>query len=200
MTTVTIPCTSSAAIIRRESDPEEIVYLGSEGVLVTPSDYAYRRGVYYFPLTDVPAGATIVSAKIQLYMHENVGTNTGTYSAHRVLEYWDQDYVTRAFRDVDNETWSVFGGYYNEEVAAWTPSISYDGPDGWYDWTFGANGRAELQNMINGTYINYGWLVKTSEQYYRMHMFSNHNHATFYPRMEITYTVSLYNQSHIFIF
>lgn len=68
----------------------------------------YKRALMYFDLSELPAGATIVSATLRLYRES---ASTTAHVVHRVTELWSSNRATWNVRtSVDN--WSVQGGTY----------------------------------------------------------------------------------------
>jgi trypsin len=62
-----------------------------------PDSKAIRRALVRFDLSGIPAGATLLTARVGF--HEESRTGAGTIEVHRVTKEWDEL----------NETWSSFG-------------------------------------------------------------------------------------------
>lgn len=182
MTTITINASDSAAIRRDENVVTPFYKIGSTK---SPYDEWYYRGLLNFNLSNIPSGARIYYAEIKCYLTANLGTESGTYSAHRVLQSWDGDYVTREQRTA-TANWSTIGGTFESTASGATSILSASESTGWKSWGFSETGVTNLQNMVRGSIANYGWLLKNSENANRAHGFDGSGNI---PRLVIYYTV-----------
>lgn len=125
-------------------------------------------------LSDVPANATIIEAKLYLYFYraENDGYNTGV---HLVTADWDEDTLT----------WNNKPAY-----GASLATLSTEVADG-YGWK-NCTITSTVQDWIDGTTTNYGLALKAtgsdaSQQ--TVHFWSKENYE-YRPYILITYTLA----------
>lgn len=90
----------------------------------TPS--RYRIGLHQWDVTDIPTTATVISAKLDMYINtEGLGI-----TAHRLLTNWTAD---------SSATWNAFGAgdIRNDSLATATPAVRIVSPSastGWNSW------------------------------------------------------------------
>jgi len=182
MTTITINATDSAAIRRDENVVTPFYKIGSTQ---SPYNEWYYRGLLYFDLSGIPSSAKITYAELQCYLIANLGTTSGTYSAHRITKSWVGSYVTREQR-TSTANWSTIGGDFEASASAATPfELAASEPYGWKTWNFTQLGVTNLQNMVAGTTANYGWLLKNSENANRAHGFE---YSGIKPKLTVYYS------------
>lgn len=137
-----------------------------------------RRFLVNFDLTSIPAGATIVSAKIRLTM-SNTGGSQRTINAHLATASWEENLVT----------WNSFAGQYNTGFVSATviwPSVTVG------EWDVTSN----VQSINDGVVVNNGWLFKDnneadmSQQYW--YFYSKESNVG-QPELEIIYDNSQTN-------
>lgn len=108
-----------------------------------------QRIVIKFDISSLPAGATISSASLRL-----IPTNTSgydrTYAAHRITDSWAEGTVT----------WTNTGSDY-DGTATDNQLVDYDGgvPDS-VNWDV----TSDVQDFVDGTETNYGWLIKDNPE------------------------------------
>jgi hypothetical protein len=104
-----------------------------------------RRAFVRFNITGIPSNAVVTSANISLYKYGG-STSSRTYNAYRVTANWAESTVT----------WN------NQPGVAASPSSSttVSSTGVWYVW----NVTNDTQNIINGTYTNYGWRISDSSE------------------------------------
>jgi hypothetical protein len=108
---------------------------------VRPGSGQRRRSLVRFDLSSIPSGATILSAKMNLYATVPPTASTPLY-VHRVTGPWAEAGITWDTMPTitpNNDAWVSVG-----------PSV------GWKPWTV----TAVVQGWWAGTYPNYGLLVK----------------------------------------
>ncbi|MCK4459163.1 MAG: DNRLRE domain-containing protein, partial [Methanosarcinales archaeon] len=141
------------------------------------SGYGVKRALTHFNLSSIPVDATIDAATLHLYVGSRFDYGTPTYNIHRIEESWGEM----------TPTWNNQPGYTP------TPIDSIIKPtcaDCWdvYDVT------SDVQDFVEGTSINYGWLIKLEMEddpewpgtYYR----SREHGSDTSPYLEVTYTES----------
>ena len=127
-----------------------------EGAVVNLLTYPWtpstsRRVVIKFDLTAY-AGCTINSAWLVLSERNTLGTSK-TITCHRVTTAWSESTATW------NTPWTTQGGDYFATPDAsftpvWTGVLKSDSVDV----------TTSVQNFVNGTYTNNGWLLKISNE------------------------------------
>jgi hypothetical protein len=137
-TPLVIQPSSGDSYVRQDSAGSN--YGGTTTMIVRSSNNANRRALVQFSLAGIPAGSTINSATLELYA---TGADINrTLGVHHATASWAEGTVT------------------------WTNQPAFDGsPDattamgtstGWKIWDV----AAVVQDWIDGTYSNYGWVVK----------------------------------------
>ena len=134
--------------------------LGLANTLGSPA--IYRRPLLMFDLSAIPAGATILSASMDLYA--SYVDHAGTVNVHRVTSDWDEGTASCATNGIANwasrkagsVAWTTPGGDYDPAVAA---SVAASAVGAYhFDLT------ALAQNWANGAYPNYGVLLEQPTQ------------------------------------
>jgi len=100
-----------------------------------------KRALIHFDLSSIPSGATIVSAKLKLYTKAHSGHNR-THNIHKIKASWTENTVTW-----NNQP---------DIVSTPTDSTSIGTAVGWKEWDV----TTDVQAFVDGTYPNYGWLIK----------------------------------------
>ncbi|MEK7529277.1 MAG: DNRLRE domain-containing protein [Patescibacteria group bacterium] len=134
-----------------------------------------RRSFVKFDISQIPVGASIRSASLQMKEHGTFGLPR-IIAAHRVTKNWQEgdgrknSGVTWERYNGVNE-WDTEGGDFvtiptDQELISYNPSL-YPRTDEW-------NVTADVVNFANGTYPNYGWLIKdasedSSQHYWRFY-------------------------------
>ncbi|MDA2922332.1 DNRLRE domain-containing protein [Patescibacteria group bacterium AH-259-L07] len=127
-------------------------------IQIYPRDIGYnRRGFIWFNLSSIPDGSTITSATLYLREAQTYGV-TRTVAIHRMTQNWTEGGVTWSTYDGIN-AWSSGGGDYDTTSTA-TAIVSWTGVLKWDSWDV----TAGVSDFINGTYPNYGWLIKDSNE------------------------------------
>jgi hypothetical protein len=152
-----------------------------------------QRGLIKFDLSSI-MGAVATSVVLSTFIIYDYALTTATISAYRLLRNWTLLGVTWNKYDGTN-TWGTAGATNASDI----------------DTTFGAWGTvntsateavgtekqislnvAEFNKILNGTYPNYGWLLKTGEAAdtdgYN-HATSRNSTAGYRPKLVIEYTI-----------
>jgi hypothetical protein len=140
------------------------------------------RGGLEFDLSTLPANATINSAELELYYHDDY-TTTGAedLEAHRITRSWTEAGVTWNSYDGTN-SWTSAGGDFDPTVE---DMISIDDVYGWYGWN--------ITNLVtgwhNGTYTNYGVMLKGATDLDQKGFYSSdYSNSDYHPKLTINYT------------
>jgi hypothetical protein len=142
------------------------------------------RSLVQFDISSLPSGIDIGSAVIELYVTGTIPGSTRTYNAHRLQESWTEGGVTWLNRN-STTAWSTFGG----DFAASTDSaIAGTSTYVWISW----NITEDVRGWYNGTYPNYGTLIKDSAEdtNVEIHFVSRDNTTdpTLRPKLIVNYT------------
>jgi len=144
-----------------------------------------RRALVQFSLSAIPAGSSITSATLELFM-TGAPSATRTYDVHRITRSWVESQVTWDNRD-NNTTWTAPGGDYDATPAA--SSTTGTVSNVWLSWDV----TATVQAWYAGSAANYGVLIKdaaeNSTTAYTATFASRENGtAANRPRLVVTYT------------
>jgi hypothetical protein len=160
------------------------------------------RGLVKFDLSTVPAGAAISSATYSMF--EYAAANTGTSNSwpvglKRVLRNWDETNASWNKYDVTN-SWTTAGATADglDRVATSSATQMMDGvaASAMVNWT-GDLLNADIQQYIDGTTPNYGWLIQGAPNQgvvpiaYNNFYTSDHTTSTVRPKLVLNYTLPL---------
>ena len=134
-------------------------------VYITGGTGTVQRGLYKFDLSSLPASAIITSGT--LYLYRILGFGSGNVNVHRLTSDWTEGSATCVGIDgvVSNWTqranstnWSSAGGDYNSAIEATknVPVTTYTTNS----WDI----QSLIQGWVNGTYPNYGLIVKQADE------------------------------------
>ncbi|MBW2984965.1 DNRLRE domain-containing protein, partial [Candidatus Woesearchaeota archaeon] len=152
-----------------------------------------QRGLVEFNLSDIPSQAIIENATLELYV-TGKGTGSPVINLYRINNSWTEGTGIGETTD-DGATWNsrngslnwdAAGGDYDEKI--WANTTLYD-KDMWYSWNI-----AELvQNWVNGSYPNYGLMLKDVTLATVVWSFasSDNINSTIRPKINITYIASI---------
>jgi hypothetical protein len=164
-------------------DPDGVLSSGAGPLLYAGKTNAdmLRRALLQFDVAgNVPAGATIVSARLEFTISSATGASPETFTIHRVLASWGEGTsdsgtggigggggggggapstvgdATWIHRFYDTILWTTPGGDFDAEPSA-TKQFPIDG-----HVTVGSTAGlvADVQGWLDGTFANDGWLVK----------------------------------------
>lgn len=200
-TTVTL---GSAADVTLISDPDGVqlalgaayqIYAGRVGEQGLST---LRRGVIRFDFSTIPAGSTITSVQLKLYMSATQGA-AFNISLHRALQSWgegasfafggggtpaqpgDATWVNRFF---PGEPWTTPGGNY-EPIASATKSVN---GIAWYTWASSTRLVSDVQGWINTPASNFGWFVIGNETTLQsVKRFDSRNSTVNQPQLIVTF-------------
>ena len=127
-----------------------------------------RRALLSFDLSTIPAGSTVTSATLTLYMDRSTSAASDV-SLRRVLASWGQGTsnaggsggagaaatpgdATWAHRFYDTTPWSSSGGDFSATITA-TKNV---GSTGFYSWG-GTQLAADVQSWVDNPNANFGW-------------------------------------------
>lgn len=107
---------------------------------------AWFRSILQFPTLPLPANATLVNAKLQLYFYDPIVPDMMYFSAHRVLDSWSEYESTWNSRNA-TLPWTTAGGDF--DPTALDTSSPVGTTPGWFTW--------------NITSLAVGWWTRTIE-------------------------------------
>jgi len=125
------------------------------------------RGLIYFDLSSFPSFDTIVNATLELYYYDDIASDPSgrVHEVHRITASWDEgagNYTVNQNVTWNNRTtlaaWSTAGGDF--AVTATASATIPASPGAWVKW----NVTTDVWDFLNGTYSNYGWLIKDSSE------------------------------------
>jgi hypothetical protein len=134
-----------------------------------------RRGLLAFDISSIPAGSTIDSVTLRLFVNQT-SSGTADVSLHRVLASWGEgasnsgasgggsgaparaNDATWLHRFSPGTFWAAPGGDFTSTASAVIPVDNF----GAYEWT-GAGLVADVQAWLDNPSLNNGWLVRGDE-------------------------------------
>ncbi len=132
------------------------------------------RILIYFNLSSIPKNAKIESAELRLYYTCGSNDQNDKYQICRLTEDWNEYYLNRSWIYSRNRPLHVCSG-----IKSSVPSSS-----GWMTW----NITNDVKGFVNGSYKNYGWVVKFYSSdgwsYFKSREASNNQ-----PQLIIRYTI-----------
>jgi hypothetical protein len=151
---------------------------GSDALMQSGKDAGQKifRPLLEFDISSLPAGATVVSATLRLYVENNFGQKDKQIALHRITAAWNENTVT----------WnSVGGGIFDPTQMAPT---TFDKTTGWKEWVVPPG---LLHEWIDGASLNYGLLldyISTDKNNYFKFATKEHTDPTLRPQLVIEYT------------
>ncbi len=153
----------------REEEPV-LRYGGSPELRIGSDDHKGLRAAFQFDLNQIPAGASILSATLEIYMYGNVTGSAGSHlevEAHRITRDWhegkeiDVEDGHGACWDWyhDEHDWTTPGAEYDPAVLS-TTNILYGDTNRWYGWDV----TTLVQGWVDGTFPNDGLILKDVDE------------------------------------
>lgn len=143
------------------------------GRVGTNGEGTLRRGLLRFDLSSIPAGSTITSVTLRVYMTQS-NSASHNHTLHRMTSSWGEgasfafggggtlpeaNDATWKYRFWPNQQWNTPGGDFVATASA-TKSINGVGY-----WTFATNASlvADVQGWVNAPGTNFGWAMRGNE-------------------------------------
>lgn len=139
---------------------------------------ATRRGLLWFDVSSLPAGAVVSSVSLRLYCdQENTQKDPLPVTLHRVTTGWTEGPtvgsgggagevngdVTWEFASLPGSAWATAGGDFVAEDSA----LTHVGLErAFYNWS-GSGLVADVQAWANGSSDNFGWILRSDESQVR---------------------------------
>lgn len=148
------------------------------------------RAVLVAALASLPARiATIESAVLSLYLTAKPATNRTMY-VYRVKRNWVESQVTWNSYSTGN-AWSTAGAYDSNDIDTTAiGSIGFTTSETLNAYKNISLDTATILGMYNGTYDNYGWLLKMATESADRVTFNSDNETTNKPKLTVNYTLS----------
>lgn len=132
-----------------------------------------RRALLRFDCSAIPAGSTVTSVELRMYMSQGQG-GTRAYSLHRMSASWGEagsfsfggagapaqaGDATWVHRSWPGTPWATPGGDFVSTSSA-TRNVS---GIAWYVWGSTAGMVADVQGWVNTPTANFGWMLRGDE-------------------------------------
>ena len=180
---ITCPVVDDATISQYQKNSK----LGKQSQLVCyPWWNGYRRRfLVKFDMSEIPDGAKIISAQIQLRMSRIAGSNT-TVNAHLATKNWNENTVT----------WRNYANQFNRTVSS-SRFLKWTGRRNTLEtW----NVTKDVQAMADGTIDNFGWLFKEPRMNSNAWFFhSKQGPQNFRPILVVRYEIPPKNRAPIIV-
>ncbi|MDP1808059.1 MAG: DNRLRE domain-containing protein [Actinomycetota bacterium] len=166
--TSTYPAAKDATI--RQDSPTRNYGVDTQLEVQSRSGARNRRSLAQFDLSSIPAGSTIESVWLRLFL-QNLPNNQRTYGVHRVTNSWlegtgngdinsaaingatwrERQYGNNNWTGTGPWDWAAQGGDFLAPPTASTPTVA-----GWMSW----NVLTDVAAWVSGAAANFGWLIK----------------------------------------
>ncbi len=157
----------------------------------------YNHSLIYWDLSSIPPASLINSVVISLYIYANDANGANTYEVLRCLRDWVEAQATWNIWKTSNN-WATAGAVTNAsdcDLTLMGTSVSVAvGPAAGteYTCTFGAYGLQEVKKITDGTYTNYGFAFRQTNEagLADAHGWCSSGHATqtYHPKIVIDYS------------
>lgn len=162
---------------------------GDSELRVKTENGKLNRTLLRFDVSGIPAGSTISSATLSLWVKE-VRDGNVTINAHKLTNSWNEPQVTWKARDkAANQNWSTEGGDYNAVVID-SEAFVKDVKNYWATW----NLTSAVTDWLNTPATNYGVILEspvTSPKNETKFKSSDDGTAAQRPMLEICYSSGL---------
>lgn len=160
-----------------------------------------RRTLMKFDLSAIPAAVNILSATLSMYLSTDESSNARDFKVYRLKRNWAEAQVTWNIYSTGNN-WQTAGGFGADDCEqtdigsrAMTANESAD----WKDWTLTP---AKITEMVDGTWANYGFLIKADTESNDCYRFYSRNYAvdtSLRPKLALSYELRGFLQ-HVVLF
>ena len=128
-----------------------------------------NRVTLLFDLSPVPANATILAAVLRLWDYNKDASQGDTIIAYRLKRNWTGDVNWNTYDGTHSwQTAGAMGANDIEQVVCGSGPITNEILNDYRDITMDA---ASLQEMVSGSWVNRGWLLKTQNENNDLHYF-----------------------------
>jgi hypothetical protein len=187
MPTVTITDNTSGDFTGVEdakiTDNDAVNYGSANNIEISGAEW--RTVIRFTGLSNIPSNATVTAVTLRLNF--TYAETPATVVAHRLLRNWVESEVTRDVYSTGNN-WQIPNAKGElDRVATASGSFSYGTGLGWKE--FSSSGLiSDVQNWVDGTYQNNGWLLLCTTSIYLVANSSEASDGT-RPELVVTYTV-----------
>lgn len=160
---------------------------------------AVTRSLIKFDLSSIPSNALITTATLSLMISANYSNTPRYYNLYRVLRDWVESQATWNAWKTGN-SWTTAGAGGNgtdvdyDTVLASTYFASTLGTGAVKEFSLAP---AEFKKFVDGTYPNYGWLIKANVELDDGYAFlsSSETNAVKRPKLVVEYTLPAPNET-----
>lgn len=159
------------------------------------------RPIFKFDLSSIPSNATVSSANLEIYedlANYSNGPVSSTVSIYRILtgRDWVQNQVTWNVYSTGNN-WGTAGANNTttDRSSSSSANLTMDGTaaNAYVSWT-GSQLTTDVQNIVNGTNPNYGWVMVSSNELagttqVAQNRFKSFDAAADRPKLTVEYTI-----------
>ena len=178
----TLVTLSPSADVEVWADNPTLNYGSAPSMATSPATWQgvdhIKRGLIKFDLSSIPSGAIVSDVKLRLY-HITTAAFARTLAVHKASTSWTES----------GATWANFGNSFDATSSA-TDNFSWPSDlNGVWDLT------NDVQDMVNGTISNNGWVIKdnseaTYQNFYWNFATKENVTTAIRPVLEVTYTVA----------
>jgi hypothetical protein len=153
---------------------------------------AIARGLLWFDiLGHIPVGSVIQSVNLHLNQHSENSSNTRTMDIFRVIRPWVEMEATWNIART-GVSWGTAGcgSTTTDFVNTVLGSRSFSATEavGWKPITFNSAGITDLQNILNGSVVYEGYILRMRTELDDRQVFSSREHTNLnHPRLEVTF-------------
>jgi hypothetical protein len=173
-------------------------YAGRAGTITA---WPVRRGLVAFDTSSIPAGSTVTSVQLRLYMSQTQAT-AKNFNLHRVTSAWNEGTtvgfsgnggvavagdVTWLHTYWNNQFWTAPGG----DFAPTSSALASVNGVGYYTWGSTPQLVADVQGWVNAPATAFGWILigpEQSGQKSAKQFESRESVAQWRPQLTVTYT------------
>ena len=176
MTTATLQPNTANRSIPSSGGPFDGVRAGLSG--------AETKGCIKWDLSSIPASAVVQSATLKVKISADNANVPSTLSVYRLKRNWTGSMTWTLYNGVD--AWQTVGGSGANDIDT-TPlgSVATGASDtGWRSIALTA---AEVEKMVEGTYPNYGFMLRTIPSANDEYTYNNLSDGANAPILEVVY-------------
>lgn len=122
-----------------------------------------RRTLMKPDFSVIPAAVNILSATLSMKLAKDESSNARDFKVYRLKRNWVEAQVTWNIYSTGNN-WQTAGGFGAddcEQTDIGSRSMTANEAAGWKDWTLTP---AKITEMVDGTWANYGFLIKADKE------------------------------------
>lgn len=151
------------------------------------------RSLIIFPLSNIRADAIVISAKLRLYLNADYADNARTMSVYRTFRDWVESQANWTVWKTGSN-WATAGGFNASDTEQTTiGDLSLIASETINVWKEINLDPSKIQEMINGTFVNYGFLIKMATELNDQYRFNSEEQANYKPELVIEYYIGSEN-------